>query len=466
MKIEKVLIGCFSVFALVLGACESDDDNLPSVEERVANAVDDLRDDLTEPANGWRLDYQPAPGTGLFYILLDFDDDGQVTIKSDVPDSNGEFFEQTITYRIDNGLALELILETYGVFHYLFEKDQSSFGGEFEFLFENEDGDDLIFRSKSDVGNTTRLVFTPAISDAESLLSRELATNFAEFNTLNSQIFGGDPPVQQLILMDNNVSIFWSIDLEGRVIQFDLAGTGTTIEEVLQNNTVALSHTTGYSFLDEKLILIDPATVTVNGEQFNINELELADFSVDGEVFCDSDPVPTAVYNGSIEGVGSIRLQRSFFDSGGLNFQPMTDVPYSVNVIFVFDAAARSLAEEGSIFLGFPDAVAFVFNFGLVSDTEPANAVGFILEDDQGNRKTYLREFEVLSTLGNELEINLLDSFYYSDTPTAAEEEDLEEITNEIFQGGTLHVSDLPTDGLDVFRLFNTCNQYEIFLVR
>ncbi|MEM7108111.1 MAG: DUF4302 domain-containing protein [Bacteroidota bacterium] len=466
MEVRNILLCGICAFLFLLSACEDEDNDLPSVEDRIESAINELRDELTQPANGWRLDYQPSPNTGLFYILLDFDDNGQVTIKSDVPDNAGEFFEQTVSYRIDNGLSLELILETYGVFHFLFEKDQSSFGGEFEFLFDDKQGSDLLFRSKSDVGSSTRLVFSPAEPNAESLLSGELATNISKYNDFTTLVVGGYPPTQQLILENANVSIFWTIDVESRIIEFDAAGVGSTVQEFLENTVVPLSHSTGYIFLDGSLVLVDPLTVNVNGEQFLIEEIRLDNFSMDGEAFCESNIMPTAVYEGSIQGVGPVKLLRSFFDLGGLDFTPMDESGYGVNIIFVIDSDDRSLADQGSISEAFPDAVGFLFNYGLVSDSIPSNSLGVSLEDDDGNRKIYLREFEVASVLGNRLEINLLNSFYYSDTPTVADEQGLAAVTEEIFAEGTVYISDVPNSGEGVFRLFNACNMYQLFLVR
>ena len=126
------------LFSLMLVSCEDDREDLPSFDERVSVAIADLTAELAAPNNGWRLDYQPTPDAGRFFILLDFDENGQVNIQSDLAVNDGEFFNQTIPYRIDNALGLELILETFGVFHYLFEQDQSRFGAEFEFIFKDK----------------------------------------------------------------------------------------------------------------------------------------------------------------------------------------------------------------------------------------------------------------------------------------------------------------------------------------
>lgn len=163
---------------LLLFSCGDDDGtDLPPVEQRVEEAVADLTAELTRPANGWRLDYQPTPDAGLLYMLLEFDDEGNVNIQSDVAANDGEFFDQTITYRIDNTSELELVMETFAVFHYLFELDQTTFGAEFEFTYVGKDGDNLRFESKKDLFDKTQLIFTPASADAESLFSRELSAN-------------------------------------------------------------------------------------------------------------------------------------------------------------------------------------------------------------------------------------------------------------------------------------------------
>ena len=123
---------------IIVWGCEDDEGSrLAPVDERVSEAISNLRSELMAPADGWKLEYQPTPDAGVFLMLLDFSE-SEVTISSDVPDDEGAYFEQTIPYRIDNALGLELILETFGVFHFLFEQDQASFGAEFEFIFQEK----------------------------------------------------------------------------------------------------------------------------------------------------------------------------------------------------------------------------------------------------------------------------------------------------------------------------------------
>ena len=128
------------LIALFWGCSQDEAAKLPSVEKRTQEAIDNLKDALTEPTSGWKLSYQPTNETGAFLILMDFNENGTVRIQSDVTANNGEFRDHTISYRIDSSQGLELVLETYGVFHYLFELDQNTFGGEFEFVFVEDQG--------------------------------------------------------------------------------------------------------------------------------------------------------------------------------------------------------------------------------------------------------------------------------------------------------------------------------------
>ncbi|MEQ8924909.1 MAG: DUF4302 domain-containing protein [Fulvivirga sp.] len=452
--------------AFLFYSCSEEDSNITPPEQRTAAAIKDMADKLTSPTNGWRLEYQPVSGSGVYFMLLDFNDNGQVRIQSDLTANNREFVDQTIPYRIDNALSLELIFETYGAFHYLFELESSQFGAEFEFIFIEEDNDDLIFASKSDLTDITIIRLTPASASDDQLFALDQSENFQAFDGITPVIFGGEPPKQQVILNNKNISIFWSVDLNKRVIQPDFAGIGTTIEEVLANgNLVNLTLPTGYTFANDGLQLLTPLTFTLNGENISISSIELTDFQTTGESLCTLTMENTPEYSGSIAGVGSATIKKTLYDQSGFSFIPDATLPYSVNVLFLFDGDFNSLSQGGIIEGYFPTATGFAFNYGFDSEEEPANALGFFVEDENGITQTYLREFEVQEALGNKLAITLSDNFYYTNAPPSNAEEGLTAISNLLFEGGTVYISDLGIEGSNVYRLFNPCNSYEFFLV-
>src|SRR5690349_3783495 len=99
-KVIYTLIGA----ALALAACHDDDVNVfnKTADERAADAIASLKQDLVGPANGWMIKYQPQEGAGSYYVLLDFNENDKVVIKSDLGAQGGQYFQDTIGYRIDN----------------------------------------------------------------------------------------------------------------------------------------------------------------------------------------------------------------------------------------------------------------------------------------------------------------------------------------------------------------------------
>ncbi len=458
-----------SIIFLILffQACtEEKEAMLPSVEERVTEAVTNLRTELTAPANGWRLEYQPTSASGIFYMILKFDED-EVHIQSDVADNSGEFFDHTIPWRVDNALGLELIYETYGVFHYLFELDGATFGAEFEWTFVNKVGEDLVFRSISDLNFTpSTITLTPAAPNDDNKFSRDIAANLNEFVSIGPKALEVQIPKQQIILEDADISVYWSLDATKRVITSILAGTGSNFEDP-GFEAVILNHQSGYILQNGNLELMVPLQFALAGRAYTIEAINFSEFTNTGPNLCTLSPDNGPLYSGQIGGIGSVSMISSLFDLEGTAFLPIVEFPYSVNSLFIFDESGNSLSDEGGIIAEyFPEATGFLFYYGFESETQPSNAVGFILEDELGNSEIILREFEPTETIGNMVKVILNNNYYFSSTPGPDDQANLEEITNLLFEGGDMYASDFPVEGLNVFKLFNPCNQHEIFLVQ
>lgn len=202
------------------------------------------------------------------------------------------------------------------------------------------------------------------------------------------------------------------------------------------------------------------------GQNF-IGEIELNTFNETGPVICATGTEQSPVYNGVVPGIGSATVYKTLFDLDGTEFIPMTERPYSVNVLFVVNQDGFSLSQNGSINEFFPSATGFAFNYGLVDDEEPAYAVGLYVPDDNGIVQTYLREFDVTTTNGNTIQVNFNNNFYYSSIPGPNDEQNLITITDEIFANGEIFASGVPLiTTLTVFRLYNPCNGYEFYLVQ
>ena len=466
MRTDRWHIFLLSLLLLVMSCDNERVAKLPPVEERVKEAVTGLRNDLTSPANGWKLEYRPTNGSGVFFILLDFSED-EVRIQTDLADNGGEFFDHTIPWRVDNALGLELIYETYGIFHYLFEQDGATFGAEFEWTFMSRDGENLIFRSISDFANDqTTIILEPASPDDENLFARDIAANHDEYSTISPKALETPKPKQQLYFEDAELSIFWSLDPAKRIVESSIATTGADFDDP-EFNAVILNQISGYKLQNESMVLLEPLEFVLNNTAYSIETITFTDFSNSGQSLCSFGADDGPVYEGQAGALGKISMIASLFDLEGTAFQPIAEFPYSVNSFFVFDGTGSSLSEEGGLMAEkFPNASGFVFYYGFESQDQPANAVGLILNDGTGNSDIFVREFLPTETVGNKINVVLTNSYYHTGAFTPEDEANLAELTTLLFEGGEVYASDFPVEGLVVFNLVNPCNEYEIFLVQ
>lgn len=452
---------------VILGCTGDDGAKLDSADTRREEAISDLKEKLMAPEHGWVLHYQPVPDAGAYYILLDFDED-EVRIQSDVSADGGTLLDQTIPYRVDVQLAVQLTFETYAVFHYLFEQDQSTFGAEFEFFYLDEQDGSLLLYSKSDaVGETTVITLEPAAANAADALSREASGNMEAYELYNQPF--GTQTLQQLYLTGEDVSLYWEIDLVKRIISVDGAALGVESRTITSASWVAIDQTVAYTFANEGLVLSEPITFTLGGKNYNIDQIKLENYSESGDLYCASDMRAAPVYSASIPDVGAVELRHTLFNSGGLTFEPEPDSPYSINAFYAGDSTGLSLTgEDLTIGQLYPEANWILFDYGLDS-AEIDYAFGIIFEDENGVEQTHYRGYETATVAGNYIHVILNEEFHYSN-PTevdATDEQNLRTLTDELFGGGEVYISLWPIqEGLVIYRLFNPCNGYEFALVK
>ena len=103
---------------LLLVSCKEETESVfeGTPEERAGIAMQELPDALTAPENGWRVKNISLKTSGSYWVLLHFFDDNRLVIESDLGANDGKFFMDTLTYRVDNSLGVELIFETYSFF--------------------------------------------------------------------------------------------------------------------------------------------------------------------------------------------------------------------------------------------------------------------------------------------------------------------------------------------------------------
>lgn len=454
-----------SLLSAGLLACEDSRLELPTVEERIAASKEALLDELTDPQFGWRVDYKPTNNAGTFLILLNFDENGTVRIQSDVPDEGGAYLDQTISYRIDHELGTELVLETYAVFHYLFELNQNSFGAEFEFIFDEEDDGNLIFLSKSDGINPTELVFQPAGSTDASLISTEIIGQLSQGSYRTESLGGLSPsPIYQIYLPSDDISIFTSFDISNRRAKVYGAALGKTFDEVRTSSiTTSINGLSDISFISEQVQFESPINFSLQGNNYSITSFSTSGFQIQDTSFC-ADSEDTYVFmDASFASIGSTEMSSTIFSSHSTFIDEDTEF-YQIADFFMYDDEDNSVQPD--VLEAFPNSIVFVLVYNGVPrgfNDGTFTGLGWVGFDENNAIEFFLREIDVSSTSGNMLEFELAEGTFITVADSLDERNSLFELTDRIFEGGSLFATEILSAD-DLLELYNPCNGYTFFL--
>lgn len=364
-------------------ACDNNDVNVfdKTADERAAEAIANLKADLVAPPNGWKMKYKPVDEAGSYYVLMDFNDDNKVTIKTDLGANNGEFFEQTISYRIDNSLGLELIFENYSFFSYLFELDQATFQAEYEFKYANKTPDnELVFSSKSDLSDPTTLLFQEASAADQLLLGTQVALNL---NTLGQDLDRFSSSLK-LTYLNKDVIFYVSLDEQKRVITFNVAARKSNLQ-INQNLNVA----TGYHLQGNSLVLEQPVSSSVAGSTVTIESLNFSTLG-DASISICAEPFAVHTYSGVTSSNDPFVLETTMLDLAGATFATASNVYFSP-LSYIRDNGELLI---DSIQKDITGAIEMRLYYGLaLNDGSTLYGIGFVLQNTDGSVTFALREF-------------------------------------------------------------------------
>ncbi len=455
----------FIGITIVLLGCGFDDaPQLPAVEERVEEAISDLRDLLVAPADGWSIDYRPNANSGSFPMILNFDEEGMVRIQSDISANNGQLVDRTIPYRIDAAQGIELILETYAAFHYLFELDQATFDGEFEFIFEEEQGGNLIFTSKTDVGtDITTLTFSPASTADIAALSAATYTELGQaiFQTENLAGISSFVPYN-LYIEANDHTVSTTINLDRRVMTFHGIAQGQTMADIIANGSgVSINLEVKFGIANQAIQLDQSVNVSLGGVDYSITEIPLQNFNQSTATFCTGQQEDIIGFNSdAVTGLGDVTISSSLFQTHSTFLSENSNF-FSVNYPFLFNENDSTIRED--IEAVFPQVAAFQWYTGVEVSDSVLNAVGFVTVDELNNALFFLREFDLVEN-GNQLVLTFTgNNFITASSPTTEQINGLAQLTDDIFSGGEVYLFEIEDR---LYEFYNPCNKYKGFLIR
>jgi len=442
------------ILLVVLTACNNNDVRIfdETADERVAEAKAALKADLIAPTQGWRVKYKPESASGSFFVLLKFDNENNVTIKSDLGSNDGEFFTQTVTYRIDSSLGLELIIESYSFFSYLFEQNQATFGAEYEFNYANKTPQgELVFSSKTDPSNPTILLFEEASTDDFNLLvkSTDVSTNLnemsADINRFSSAL---------KLTYDNKDLIFYiSLNDFERTIKINTASKKTN---TLSTQNVGFS--AGYLIKGDSIIFDETLSGTYLGINTSIKSIKLKDLE-DSELDACGTPIPTHGYTGVTSANDNVILETSLEDANGKKFAQLSDF-YYCPLNYIFDNGESASADIVANVQG-AASVQLYYNY-LLNDGSTLNGIGFVLVNTDGTTTFALKEFTSVLT-NNNIVFNFSPGFrLFGNQNPDATLDNINIYLDELTQGDNTLVYEYSDN---IYEFYNPCSGWSFVFV-
>lgn len=441
----------FILFALIV-SCDDDDVNVfeKTADERAAEAIAALKSELVAPAHGWKMKYTPSNEGGSFYILLDFDENNKVHIQSDLGANDGEYFSQTISYRIDNSHGIELIFETYSIFQYLYELDQATFPAEYEFLYVNKTpGNELVFASKSDVSNKTIVLFEPATAADQAILGQNVATNLAtianDFDIFSSSL--------KIVFTNKDLILYASLDQARRTVSIVGSSRKSNTQNVQQSQ-----FTSGFALRGDSISFNSRLSGNFSGSNLSIKGIRLNIFS-EGQVNLCGTPLVTHNYSGETSQGDLITLESTLMNAGGATFKDVSDFYFSPINYILKDRQVMATQIQADV----KGALEMHLYYNIeLNDGSILYGIGFALQNDDGTQTLALKEFT--PTL---VENNLIFEFkpgfrlFGSQTPSATLENTMIYL-NALTEGNATYV--LPY-APNIFEFHNPCSGWTAIFV-
>lgn len=448
----KKLISLTWLFVLLfLAGCKDDDINKfdKSADERVAEAIADLKSKLTAPANGWKLLYTPEDGYGSFIVLLDFQDNDMVTIKTDLWVENGKFYEQTVGYRIDSSLGLELIIENYSFFAYLFEFDRATFGAEFEFLYQHQnDNGSLLFSSKTDVSDkATQLLFTEAsdLDDRGVDVAPKVTAMTEDLQKITTSL--------RMTYENKDLIFYLSLDEPYRRLTFTSASRKSNTDQTQQIN-----FTTGYYLRNDSIVLQSPLAGSFVGVTTSIKGVQLNNPEGSTLTLC-ADPITVHGYSGVTSAGDDVLLETTLADASGPAFvaADLYSAPVG-NVAYLGESAYAQVIAD------LPTATHFQLYYNTVlPDGYVLNGIGFRIQNPNNTVTYALWEFEPIFE-GNNVKFNFAPEISQLGNGTTSEE-NLAAVTKYVeylTRGGNTFVFQYSKG---VYEFSNPCTDWSVLLI-
>lgn len=447
----KVHLLSFLALITLFVSCNDDDTRVfeKDADTRAAEAIATLKEKLIAPPDGWLLKYRPESESGAYYVLLKFNEDNTVNIQTDLGVDEGEYFDQTITYRLDNSLGLELIFENYSFFSYLFEQDQASFGAEFEFNYVNETGDgDLVFNSKSDVGSPTVIALQQAVPQNADLLGTAVSENISKM----TEGLAALTTVLKLSYVQKDVVLYLNLDDFRRTIRINYISSKSSSQ-----NGQKLNFSSPYILEGNSIILDKPLTGSFMGNSISIERIMLDDLTSSVAEIC-ADTLNIYNYTGSISSNDPIVLETSIFDPEGAGFNQSFGV-FRAPLQNIFDEEGFSAMQQ--IEDDIEGALEMQMYF-IDTQNGRLEALGFIIQNTNASVTFALKDFTYTLDQNRMIFEFAPEYTLYGDTTATVNAAAMDKYLDIFTEGDNTYIYRYSET---LYEFYNPCNGWSFFFI-
>lgn len=445
MSMKKNIYILLILTTIVFTACNDDDVNVfdKTADERVSEAIGNLKQELIAPPNGWKVKYRPVTESGAYYVLMKFGEDNKVSITSDLSAEDGKYTTQTISYRIDSSLGLELVLENYNFFSFLFEQNMASFGAEFEFIYTSKTPDNaLVFRSKTDLTNpVTILTFEEATATDASLVSPVVSGN------LSTIINNIDKYSSSLKLTYDSKDLIFYLSLT------ELTRTVTVRSVSKKTNTAefsGISFTSPYVLKNDSIVFDTPLKGSFLGNSISLRGIKLNTFSTTQVTPC-LNPIDVNAYSGVTSQGDNVVLEPTFFNHDEATFATDGEI-YFGELYYILDENGNDVtAQIKADLIGAEGIVIYNENSG----NDPLKAIGFLIVNADGSVTIPVRKYTP-TFVGNQINFAFdPDITVLRNTTTNANVNNIDIYLDKMAEGGKTHLFKINDFA---YEIYNTCN--------
>ncbi len=339
-------------FAAFLFSCEKEEnpnkipDGLPRFNELKAS----YRMILTSTEQGWKASYQPSANSGTFNILMKFQNNGTVTILSDL--NKYAASTQNVYYDVKGATYPELVFETFCVWHELYEVADGDF--QFRILSINEDTVEL--------GNVNSSYKVPEIT-----FTRATAADYQQMNKIQG--------IDQLLY-----DFYTGEDGYFKIMQFEEFNVKGLIDFDFERHQVYLNYVDAlgmsssllinYSYDENGIIFGDKLTIAGKTiTRFNISQTVDTSLNLSGSQLNDGIIYTTDLPDFEFKGAIDLFNQYSFLY--------VADYSPSLTTL------NEQIQNAGAL------VIAQIYHNYLLSSTQKYNALTFLIYEETGDYDFY-----------------------------------------------------------------------------